>query len=85
MDYIIAVFNSRNAVLKCQQILSSMDFITSIISTPRVKGLSCGICVKINKEDYFNIKKVLLQYDIPNFKGFYQIKKENGNLVAIKL
>jgi len=85
MDYIIAVFNSRNAVLKCYQVLSSVGFTTSVISTPRVKGLSCGICVKIKKEDYHMIKKTLSQYDIPNFSGFYQIKKENENLVAIKL
>jgi len=85
MDYIIAVFNSRNAVLKCYQFLSSKGFDVSVISTPRVKGLSCGICVKIKKEDYYNIKKALSQYDISNFNSFYEIKKEKQNLVAIKL
>jgi len=84
MEYIIAVFQARSNALKCYNILRSARLDINIISTPKISGLGCGISIKIKNNDFL-IAKTLINANNCEFLGFYQIKKERGELVAIKI
>jgi hypothetical protein len=66
-------------------VLRSKRFDVYVISTPKIKGLGCGISVKIKKEDFIFVKNLISPYNISDFIGFYEIKKQNGELVANKI
>lgn len=85
MEYIIAVFQARNNALKCNNILRSSGLDITIISTPKIKGLGCGISIKIKKRDFLLAKTLVYGCNLGDFLGFYEIKKERGELVANKI
>lgn len=85
MNYIIAVFQSRNSALKFYHILNDAGLMVSIISTPKVTGLGCSICVKIQPQDYNESIYLLKQFGMNDLIGFYEIKKVNNKLISRKL
>jgi hypothetical protein len=85
VEYNIIVFLSRSGALKCYQILKKAGLDVSVISTPKISGLGCGICVKIKPEDFIIAKRIVTSYLIDGFVGFYEIKKQLGKLVANKI
>jgi|AntRauTorcE11897_2_1112592.scaffolds.fasta_scaffold00001_281 hypothetical protein len=85
MSYIIAVFKNRNSTLKYYDMLNRSRLPVSIISTPKVAGIGCGICVKMTKESYTFAYKILSRARVNSFVAFYKIKKENNKIKAIKI
>lgn len=85
MSYVIAVFGSRNDTLKFYNRLKQNGVKASVIATPKIPSVRCGVCVKIKWEDYEKVKKIMLGKIETNFLGFYEIKIENNKLVTKKL
>jgi len=85
MSYIIAVFQNRNSALKFYHILNEEGLSVSVISTPKITGLGCSICVKLQSQDYVLARTMLFQYGMNDLLGFYEIKKVNNELTSRKL
>ena len=72
MEYIIAVYRSRNVSMRAYNFLSSQGVTCALISTPRSANVGCGLSVKFNKADFPNVKAALAGGE--TFVGFFLIK-----------
>lgn len=85
MNYIIAVFHSRNETLNYTNLLRVNNIPCSIINTPKEAIKDCGISVKFLKE-YFDLATNLLnQRRFMTFLGFFSIEFNNGRNYFIKI
>lgn len=73
MEYVIAVFVNRSQSQLFSKMLYRRGIPSSIISTPRDLGVSCGLSVRINMA-HLNVARVVLRSGNYNsFKNFYRV------------
>ncbi len=77
MEYLIASFRSRSQVFSFADMMKKSALFYEIVNTPREISLGCGLAVKINKNDFENVKTIINRYYYENFSGFYLVT-ENG-------
>ncbi|MCH5159356.1 MAG: DUF3343 domain-containing protein [Clostridiales bacterium] len=81
MEYIIAVYRSRNVSMRAYQFLSSQGITAALVSTPRSANVGCGLSVKFAKSDFPLVRDVLSSGE--TFVGFFLVKNTyNGNTVV---
>ncbi|MDD4211251.1 MAG: DUF3343 domain-containing protein [Clostridia bacterium] len=85
MNYIIALFSNRNSTLRFYNMLTRLGVRSSVISTPKIPGFNCGVCVKLNKNDYNLATNLLYRSEFSDFLGFYEIKKDGEKLYSVKI
>lgn len=72
MDYVIAVYRSRNVSMRAYNFLQSKGVTCALISTPRNANVGCGLSVKFPKEALSRVRNVLS--DAETFVGFFLVK-----------
>ena len=75
MEYLIVAFRSRAHTIKFANLLRSQNFAMEIINTPKEAGVGCGLSVKVRKENYQMIKKLVLLSALSSFAGFFTVKE----------
>ena len=72
MEYILAVYRSRNVAIKAYNYLISNGVTCALVSTPRGAGVGCGLSVKLSLDDFFRMRQVLSRGE--SFVGFFLYK-----------
>ena len=72
MDYVIAVYRSRNVSIRAYNFLLSKGITCALISTPRSAGVGCGLSVKFGRNDLSIVKYALANAE--TFVGFFLIR-----------
>ena len=81
MEYIIAVYRSRNVSMRVYNFLSSQGVTAALISTPRSANVGCGLSVKFAKSALPYVRDVLASGE--TFVGFFLVKNTfSGNTVV---
>ena len=75
MDYLIVAFRSRSHTIKFANILRERFVAMEIINTPKEAGVGCGLSVKVRKESFELIKRLVVMADFPSFAGFFSVKE----------
>ena len=75
MEYLIVAFRSRAHTIKFANLLRSQNFAMEIVNTPKEAGVGCGLSVKVRKENYEMIKKLVLLSALSSFAGFFSVKE----------
>ena len=81
MEYVIAVYRSRNVSMRAYHFLLSQGVTCALVSTPRSANVGCGLSVKFNKADFPSVAAALSSGE--TFVGFFLVKNTyNGNTVV---
>lgn len=83
MDYVIAVYRSRNVSMRAYNYLVSRGVTCALVSTPRAANQGCGLSVKFSHS-------VLKTYGIAlssaeTFAGFFAVTVVNGAITAVRI
>lgn len=76
MEYILAVYRSRNVAIKAYNYLINNGVTCALVSTPRAAGVGCGLSVKLGREDFVRTRKALSRGE--SFAGFFLYKLTYG-------
>ncbi len=81
MEYVIAVYRSRNVAIRAYNYLSNSGSMCALVSTPRAAGVGCGLSVKLSKSDFLRARSFLAGSE--TFVGFFLVKTTlHGNTVT---
>ena len=81
MEFVIAVYRSRNVSMSVYNFLTSQGVTAALVSTPRSANVGCGLSVKFNKSALPAVRAVLSRGE--TFVGFYLVKNTyNGSTVV---
>ncbi len=69
MEYILAVYRSRNVAIRAYNFLVSNGVTCALVSTPRAAGIGCGLSVKFGRNDFNRVKSALSNGE--TFAGFF--------------
>lgn len=69
MEYVIAVYRSRNVSMQAYNYLLRNNVACALISTPRAANVGCGLSVKFSKSALPNVRQKLSQGE--TFVGFF--------------
>lgn len=83
MEYVIAVYRSRNISIKAYNFLSNNGVTCALVSTPRSANVGCGLSVKFNKADYSTVKGVLSNAE--TFVGFFLVKNTLSGSAVVRI
>ncbi len=78
MEYIVVSYRSRESTLKLHQILSNGGIACQVINTPKEAGVGCGLSVKIAKQNFATVKRVVFKLDLKGFAGFFAVSIMGG-------
>lgn len=79
MNYILAVFGSRNETLSFARLLKNNGISAGIINTPsKVGERTCSISVKLPYNVLAIAERLVSQSYFQSFKGFYIVYFSNG-------
>ena len=81
MEFMVAVFRARTQTLAFANLLRSYKVECSIINTPRVINVSCGISVKFSPSDLSVVESILNRRRFDSFGGIYKLRKIGNNIV----
>ncbi len=73
MQYVIAVFTSRNETLYFANMFKSNGIYAGIINTPKEAGRACGISIRFNENLYPIAQNFLKTKPFRSFYGFYRV------------
>ncbi len=81
MEYVIAVYRSRNVTMQAYNFLVKNGVTAALVSTPRMANVGCGLSVKFPRAYLPRVSGVLSGGD--TFVGFFLVKQGmNGSIVT---
>ena len=83
MEYIIAVYRSRNVSMRAYNFLSSQGVTCALISTPRSANVGCGLSVKFAKSAFPTFKDALSNGE--TFVGFFLVKNTYTGSTLVRI
>lgn len=83
MQYVIAVYRSRDVSMQVYNYLINNSVMAALISTPRGANVGCGLSVKISYGDYAQFANVLSQKE--TFAGFFLVRATMAGTVISRL
>lgn len=72
MEYVIAVYRSRNVSMRAYNFLLRNGATCALISTPRAANVGCGLSVKFSKSLLPAVRQTLSQGE--TFVGFFLVR-----------
>lgn len=72
MEYIIAVYRSRNVSMRVYNYLVGQNQVCAIVSTPQGAGVGCGLSVKFSRITLNGYGHIISQAE--TFVGFFLVK-----------
>ncbi len=73
MEYLIAVFKSRNQTLKFAERLKRMNVRCDVINTPRQASLGCGLSVKFDPCAMPIVRRLINTEYFYSFGGLFKV------------
>lgn len=73
MDYVLAIYRSRNVSMRAYNYLIQNGVTCALVSTPRNANVGCGLSVKIDKSTLSRFGAALSQGE--TFVGFFLVKQ----------
>ncbi len=83
MQYVIAVYRSRNVSMQAYNYLIKKGFVAALISTPRGANVGCGLSVKFAYADLSAVSAVLSRAE--TFVGFFVVRNTMSGTVISRL
>ena len=83
MEYIIAVYRSRNVSMRVYNFLASQGVTCALVSTPRSANVGCGLSVKFNKAAFPVVRAVLSSAE--TFVGFFLVKNTYSGSTLVRI
>ena len=83
MEYIIAVYRSRNVSMRVYNFLSQQGVTCALVSTPRNANVGCGLSVKFSKSALPAVHGVLSSAE--TFVGFFLVKNTYSGSTLVRL
>ena len=81
MEYVIAVYRSRNVSIRVYNYLLSNGVTCALVSTPRSANVGCGLSVKFGRDAFARVRQALAGGE--TFVGFFIVKNTMyGNTVT---
>lgn len=81
MEYVIAVYRSRNITMRAYNFLLQRGVTAALVSTPRSVNVGCGLSVRFVQTYLPRYRQVLS--DAETFVGFYLVRNTTrGTLVT---
>ena len=78
MEYVVVAFRARSETVAFSNFLVKYGISNRIVNTPKEAGVGCGLSVKINKEQFFTVKRAVFSFNAKSFAGFFSVKTLNG-------
>ncbi len=72
MEYILAIYRSRNVSMQVYNYLQGQNQTCVLVSTPQRVGVGCGLSVKFGRSTYNKYANVICQGE--TFVGFFLVK-----------
>ncbi|MBQ8908962.1 MAG: DUF3343 domain-containing protein [Clostridia bacterium] len=85
MQYIIAVFKSRNETLYLANMLLHSGYRVAVINTPREVGHACGISVQFDAGLLQVVRQTISSKPFRSFYGIFKIVRQNGRMSVVKI
>ncbi len=82
MEFIIVAFRSRAHTIKFFNLLSAHGMGAEIINTPKEAGVGCGLSIKIRREAFDLVKKIVFSLSLSSFAGFFLVKEIGGRRIV---
>lgn len=82
MEFIVVSFRSRSETIKFSEYLKKNGVNNDIISTPKEAGVGCGLSIKITKDKYPLIKRILSVTKVNSFAGFFLVTNLGGKRIV---
>lgn len=79
MNFILAVFKSRNETLYFFNMFKNKRILAQIINTPKEVGQTCGICVKFSENSLAIAQSFLQIKPFRSFYGFFRVNRKGFN------
>ncbi len=73
MEYLIAVFKSRNQTIKVSERLKKMGVYCEVINTPRQASLGCGLSVKFYPSALPAVRRLINNDCFYSFGGVFKV------------
>ena len=83
MQYVIAVYRSRDVSMQVYNLLIKNNVMAALISTPRAAHVGCGLSVKFSYGDYAQFGSLLARQE--TFVGFFLVKITMSGTVLARL
>lgn len=81
MQYVVAVYRSRNVSMQAYNYLVKNGIVASLISTPRGANVGCGLSVKFAYADLSVVSSVISRAE--TFVGFFLVRNTmNGTIIS---
>lgn len=74
MEYIVVAYRSRESTIKLHEILLRFGINNQIINTPKEAGVGCGLSVKIEKNNFLFVRRIVFKINLKSFAGFFEVK-----------
>lgn len=83
-EYFFISFDSTSYALQAESFLKDSKLALAVIPTPREVTESCGLSIKIDKNDVTLVKEIICEGNI-KVRGIYHLKRENGSRKVEKI
>ena len=83
MEYIIAVYRSRNVSMRVYNYLIGQNQVCSLVSTPQGAKVGCGLSVKFYPTTLSGYGHIISQGE--TFVGFFLVRATNNSTTITKL
>lgn len=83
MEYVIAVYRSRNVSMQAYNYLLKNNITCALISTPRAANVGCGLSVKFGKSALQNVSNVLSKGE--TFVGFFLARTTYNGVILTRI
>ncbi len=82
MEYVAVAFRSRADTVAFSRYLDNYGLRHEIINTPKEAGVGCGLSVKVNKNNFYYVKKAVHEFNRKSFAGFFLITEGGKNRIV---
>ncbi len=83
MQYVIAVYRSRNITMQAYNFLTQHGIVAALISTPRSVNVGCGLSVKFAADILPRVRNTLSRGE--TFVGFFIVKNTMSGTVITSI
>ncbi len=83
MEYIIAVYRSRNVSMRVYNYLVGQNQACALVSTPQGAKVGCGLSVKFSRETLGGYGQIISQGE--TFVGFFLVKATSMGTTITRL
>ena len=83
MDYVIAVYRSRNVSMRAYNYLISRGVTCALVSTPRAANVGCGLSVKFSRAVLPKYADALSSAE--TFAGFFAVTNSDGSIAVVRM